>query len=501
MTPSTPAPAGAPRTAPQHHRMLLPAVFLSLATVVSAMTSLNVAVPSIATDTGATQTQIAWVVDAYALTFAALLLLAGAIGDRYGRRKVLLGGLVTFGAGSVAAMFASDVEVLIGLRAVLGLGAALVMPATLSIITTVLDAERRQHAVAIWAGIAGASAVLGLLASGTLLEWFSWESVFALNVGLALAASILVLRSVPESSERPQGRLDVVGGLLFVAVVGAIIYTIIEAPNHGWGSVQTIAGLAVGVALLAITIGWELGHPRPLLDPRLFTHGTFAASSLTITMQFAAFFGFVYLLMQYLQFVGALSPLAAATCMLPFAVGMMGSARGSLKVVARLGQRLTVIVGLAILTCALVALSRLGSDPNYWLLFTALPFLGVGMGLAMTPATSMLTEGLPQDKQGVASAVNDLSRELGGAIGIAVMGTILTGTLADRIGSGGGIGAADHVPAPMATAGIDAFADGFSDALLVASSALFTTLVVVVYLTRVRREGAQPIFSTSGSTP
>lgn len=487
MTTASPPPVGAP------HRLLLPAVFLSLATVISAVTSLNVALPDLAADTGATQTEISWVVDAYALVFAALLLVAGAVGDRYGRRRALLAGLVLFGGASLAAMLASDVEVLIGLRVVLGVGAALVMPATLSTITTVLDDERRQQAVAIWAGVAGASAVLGLLAAGTLLEWLSWESVFGLNVGLAVIAAALVLRAVPESSERPEGRLDVVGGVLFAVAVGSVVYSIIEGPHAGWGSVETVTGLAAGASLLAVTIAWELRHPHPLLDPRLFAHRTFAASSLTITMQFAAFFGFMFLLMQYLQFVGDLSPLAAAASMLPFAVGMMGSSRGSVKIVARLGRARTVIVGLTILTGALVALSRLDSDVNYWLLFTALPFLGVGMGLSMTPSTGLLTEALPKEQQGVASAVNDLSRELGGALGIAVMGSILTDTLTDRLGTGGGMGEAAHLPEPMVAAAMDAFSDGLSTALVVAAWTIAATLGVVLYLTKGGRyEGAGP---------
>jgi len=479
---------GTGRAGARSPRLLLPAVFLSLATVVSAVTSVNVALPDIARDTGATQTQVAWVVDAYALTFAALLLLAGALGDRFGRRRALLGGLAVFGGASAAAMLSSDVEALIGLRVLLGVGAALVMPATLSTITTVLDAEKRQQAVAVWAGVAGASAVLGLLASGTLLELFSWESVFGLNVVLAVLASALVLRAVPESSERPEGRLDVVGGLLFVGAVGSLVYSVIEGPTHGWGSVETLGGLAVGVVLLLVTIGWELRHPHPLLDPRVFRDRLFAASALTITVQFAAFFGFVFLLMQYLQVVGDLSPLVSAVTMLPFAVGMMGSSRGSVKVTAHLGRARTVLVGLAVLSGALFVLSTLDRDVNYWLLVSVLPFLGIGMGLAMTPSTAMLTDGMSADKQGVASAVNDLARELGGAVGIAVMATIMTDTLTDRLGDGVGIGGAEDLPAPMVAVAKAAFASGFSDALVVAGGAVVATLAVVAVLTRGRRD-------------
>lgn len=480
MTTALPAQSRAP------HRLLLPAVCLSLATVVSAVTSLNVALPDLARDTGATQTEVSWIVDAYALVFASLVLVAGAVGDRYGRRLTLLVGLVLFGGGSAAAMLVSDTGALIGLRAVLGVGAALVMPATLSTITSVYTDTQRARAVAAWSSIAGASAVLGLVASGTLLEWYSWESVFGLNVALSVVAIALVLRAVPESTGQPEGRADYLGALLFVLSTGTLVYTVIEAPTEGWDSSATLIGFAVGAVLLAVTVAWELVHPRPLLDPRLFTRPAFAAGSLTITLQFAAFFGFMFLLLQYLQLVGDLSPLEAALSVLPFAAGMIGSSRASLKVAAHLGRARTSIIGLAIVSGSLFALSRLDSDVDYVLFFTALPFLGIGMGLAMTPATAVLTDALPVSQQGVASGVNNLSREMGGAIGIAVMGSVMTSTIEDHLGDGGGIAELSHASGPAIAMAMDAFSDGFQNALVVAASAVLVAAVTVVALTRGR---------------
>ena len=276
--------------------------------MVSAVASLNVAIPSIARDTHASQTQLSWMVDAYALVFAALLLPAGALGDRYGRRKALLAGLIVFGAGSAAAMVQADARWLIGMRAVLGLGAALVMPATLSTITSTFPDAQRTRAVGTWAGVAGGSAILGLLTSGLVLEQWSWRSVFAVNVVLAVIAIVGTLRFVPESADPDAPGVDWTGAALSVVGLGAFVYSIIEAPTAGWASAQTLVGLGASLVLLAGFIGWELQADEPLLDPRLFTHRAFAAGTLSITLQFFAFFGFIFLLLQYLQLVLARPP-------------------------------------------------------------------------------------------------------------------------------------------------------------------------------------------------
>ena len=259
------------------HRATLPVIMLALATVVSAVASLNVAIPSIARDTHATQTELSWIIDAYALVFAALLLLGGAIGDRYGRRRTLIAGLVIFGGASLAAMTVSGPTSLIVLRGLLGVGAALVMPATLSTITSTFPAEQRTRAVGAWAGVAGASAILGLLMSGLLLEVWSWQSVFGLNVVLAVVAIIGAARFIPESAEPGAPRLDLVGAVLTVAGLGALVYSVIEAPTHGWDSAETLAGIAIGLLILVgfVRLGALATEPadRPPVVPAPCLHG------------------------------------------------------------------------------------------------------------------------------------------------------------------------------------------------------------------------------------
>src|SRR6478672_1044970 len=285
---STPATSAA--QSPRSHGRVLLVVCLSLATVVSAVASLNVALPEIARDTHATQTQLSWIVDAYALVFAALLLPAGALGDRYGRRRALIAGLGIFGAASLAAMLVSDANALIALRALLGGGAALVMPATLSTITATFPPERRPQAISVWAGVAGASAILGLLTSGTVLEFWSWQSVFALNVVLVVVAVIGTVRVVPESADKNAARLDAVGAIIAAAGLAVLVYSLIEAPEAGWLAARTLGGIVAGLVIIAVFAVWELHRRQPLLDPRLFRNRRFTAGMLSRTSQRSACF-------------------------------------------------------------------------------------------------------------------------------------------------------------------------------------------------------------------
>ncbi|CAI9413061.1 MFS transporter [Nocardioides sp. T2.26MG-1] len=475
-------------------RGVLPVIVLALAAVVSAISALNLAAPSIARDLRADQTQIAWVVDAYALTFAALLLLAGAIGDRYGRRRALLAGLVVFVAGSGAAMFAQEPGQLIAIQGVLGAGAALVMPATLSTITSTFPPERRVRAVGTWAGVAGASAMLGLLATGLLLEAWSWRSVFAFNLVMGLIALVGTVRVVPESADPEAPRLDLPGALLSVVGLGLVVYSVIEAPTHGWDSVETLAGLGGGVLVIAAFVGWELTRPQPLLDPRLFRLGGFATGTLTITVQFFGFFGFIFLVVQYLQLVLDRSALIAALSVAPMALVMMPSARAlAPRVTARVGARHVMPAGLLLVAAGFAVLSRLDASSSYWPLLTGLVLLGLGMGLAMTPATSSITDALPPAKQGVGSAVNDLARELGAALGIAVLASILQSVYRDELRlpplpsaaaeqARSSFGAATHMGDAVAAPAQAAFVDGMQTALLWASCTTAALMVVVVVL-------------------
>ncbi len=473
-------------------------VCLALAAVVAAVSSLNVALPGIARATHASQTQLAWVIDAYSLVFASLLLPAGAIGDRYGRRRTLIAGLVIFGAASAVAMTAHSAAELIGLRAVLGLGAALVMPATLSTITGTFPGEQRTRAVSVWAAVAGGAAVLGLLTSGLLLQVWSWPSVFGLNVVLAGAAIVGTIRFVPESADPETPRVDVIGAILSVLGIVALVYSIIEAPNQGWGSARTIAGLAAGAVILAGFIAWEWRRRAPLLDPRVFARRGLAAGSLSIFVQFFALFGFIFIVLQYLQLIRGDSGLVSAVSMLPMAATMMPAARLAPALVARLGARKVCATGLALIAAAMAVLSQLTPASGYWLLAVGLVVLGAGMGLATTPATSGITAALPAAQQGVGSALNDLSRETGGAVGIAVLASILTATYqshlslahvpaAQAAAARSSVAVATHLGGAVAVQAQTAFADGMQLALLVAAGLVAVAAVTVALLMRPER--------------
>src|SRR5690349_13617500 len=314
---------------------ILRVMCLALMMVVAAVASLNVALPEIARATGATQTQLQWIVDAYALTFAALLLPAGAIGDRYGRKPVLAAGLGLFGLASLAALLLHAPRQLIALRAVMGVAAACVMPVTLSVITTVFPPEERGKAVGTWVGVAAGGGVLGLVTSGVLLEWLSWPSVFGLNVVLATLALLGTLAVVPATREAVPPRLDPVGTVLSVGALAALVYGIIEAPEQGWTSPATLATIGAAVVGVVAFAVWELRRRSPMLDPRNFLRRGFGAGSLSITVQFFAVFGFLFLALPYLQLVQGLSPLRAAAGLLPMAVVVIPLSRVAPLIAAR----------------------------------------------------------------------------------------------------------------------------------------------------------------------
>ncbi|MEH0449934.1 MULTISPECIES: MFS transporter [unclassified Streptomyces] len=476
---------------------------LALATVVSAMASLSVALPDVARETHANQTQLSWIIDSYSLIFASFLLFAATLGDRFGRRKALLGGVAVFGGVSLAATFTTEPGVLIALRAVLGVAAAFVMPATLSTITSTFPRAQQARAISIWAGVAGASAALGLLASGLLLEAWSWRSVFWLNAVMAAVAFVGTYLFVPESAQPGRQRIDVTGAVLTVAGLGVLVYSVIEAPEHGWGSTRTLSGIAIGLAVLVAFVAWELRHPHPLLDPRLFRNKLFAAGSISTTLQFFAFFGFIFVTMQYLQLVRGDSALMAAVSVLPMSAAMIPSARLSPLLVARRGIRAPWTVGLVLVTTGLAVLAQLDAGSSYWLVVGGLLPLGAGMGLATTPATAAITDALPPRLQNVGSAVNDLSRELGGALGIAVLGSLMSAQYRDSLDTGGlpapiaeaarsSLAAANHIGHATSNPTLidearDAFASGMHLALL--SGAATTVLAAVVVTLLLRRPG------------
>jgi EmrB/QacA subfamily drug resistance transporter len=477
-----------------NRNLVLASMCLALATVVSAVSSLNVAIPDIARDLRATQTQLQWIIDAYAVVFAGLLLLAGAIGDAIGRKHVLLVGLVVFAAAAGSALFVNSPGALIAVRAVMGLGAAAIMPSTLSIITNVFPAEERDRAVAIWAGVAGGSALIGLLISGLLLEIFSWDSIFGFTGLLALVALVAAARVAPNSTASGV-RLDVTGGLLSAAGLATLVYGIIEGPERGWTDAVTLAAFAAALVLLTAFVSWELRREQPLLDPRLFGLRGFGAGTASITVQFFAFFGFIFVILQYVQFVLGYSPLGAGVALAPMAVMVMALSPRVPKLLERFGPGHVAPVGLLLMAAGFVVLSTATTDSSYWLVLGGILPLGIGMALATTPATTAIVSSLPQAKQGVASAVNDLAREVGGALGIAVLGSALT----DRYQSGvsdaaaqlppalathardalpAALAIADHVGpkgAALATQAQAAFVDGLGLAMTIAAASVAVT--------------------------
>lgn len=475
-------------------RAVLIVTCVALGAVVSAVASLNVALPSIARDTHASQTQLSWIVDAYALVFASLLLAGGAIGDRYGRRRALLIGLTLFGAGSAGAMAATGPATLIVLRGVLGIGAALVMPATLATIVDTFPREQLGKAVGVWTGVAGGSAVLGLVVAGSLLEEWPWRAAFGLNVALAALALVGTLLVVPETSAPNAPRIDVGGTVIAVLGLAALVYSIIEAPDAGWSSARTLIGIAGGLLVLIGFVIWSLRRREPLLDPRLFRDRAFAGGALSITTQFFAMFGFIFILLQYLQLVRGDSTLIAALSLLPMAATLMPASRVSPHIAARLGARVVCPAGLGIAAVGMVELTLIGTSGPYGWLLLGLLTLGLGMGLAMPPATATIVDALPQEKKGVGSAVNDLSRELGGALGIAVLGSALQSRYRNHLTLHGlpapvaaharaSLAIASRLGDPVAHQARTAFTDGMHTALILAAGVLVLTAAAVAILT------------------
>ncbi len=411
---------------PKRLRLILVVVSLSLMMVISGVSGLNVALPDLALSTGATQNELQWIVDAYTVTLAGLLFIAGAIGDRFGRRLLLIVGLIIFGGAAAVAFTVSDPTTLIVLRALMGVGAAAVMPTTLSIITTSFPEERRPQAIGIWVGVAGAGAVLGLLMSGLLLEWFSWSSFFALNVALALVALIGAFIVIPNSVDSDPPALDSIGAVLSFLAVAGLVFGIIEGPVSGWVSWQVLVPLSIGLISGVLFVWWESRVESPLLDPRLFKLRGFSTGSASNAIQFFAAFGFFFTIMQFLQFVVGYSPLQAAGAVLPMAVVLIPLARNAPLISQKFGYNRIGSLGLLSLSLGLLILSfTLSTDFSYWAFLGGLVFFGIGMALAGAPANTAITSSLPSSKQGVASAMNDTAREFGSALGIAVLGSVL----------------------------------------------------------------------------
>jgi EmrB/QacA subfamily drug resistance transporter len=403
---------------------ILGVLCLSLLVIGLDNTILNAALPTLVRDLHASGSQLQWIVDAYTLVYASILLTTGSLGDRFGRKGALYAGLVIFGLGSIASAFSGSASQLIGARAIAGIGGALIMPATLSILTNVFPAHERGRAIGIWAGVSGLGIAIGPLLGGFLLEHFWWGSVFFINVPVVIAALVAGYFLVPTSRDPSAPRLDPVGTVLGTAGLAGLLYGIIEAPAHGWTAPGVLAGFVAGALFLAAFIGWELTTDHPMLDVRFFENRRFTGASVAVTLVFFAMFGSLYFLTQYLQFVLGYSAMKAGAAFVPVALAMMISAPSSAGLTARFGTKKVVAAGLAIVAGDLLLLSQATTHSPYVFMAVVLAILGVGMGTAMSPATESIMGSLPQAKAGVGSAVNDTTRQVGGALGVAVLGSL-----------------------------------------------------------------------------
>jgi len=426
--------ASGPEAGHPRRRAILVVLCLSLLVVVIDNTVLNTALPTLARSLHAGTSSLQWIVDAYTLCFAAMLIPAGALGDRYGRRRSLLAGLVVFGLGSLAAAFATSAGMLIADRAVMGLGAAFVMPATLSILNGVFPAGERPGAIAAWSAVAGVGIVIGPTLGGFLLAHAAWGAIFLVNVPLVLVALGLVVGIVPETADPRRRGLDVVGTVLAAVGLVAVVDAIIEAPGRGWTGPVTVAELLAGLVVLAVFVRWELRVASPLLDLRVFTSRSFSAAAAAVTVIFFSLFGSLFALTQYLQLVHGYSPLSAGVRALPFAVAMGAASAVSTGLAGRFGSRVVITAGLVLMGTGLAALSFVGVATAYPPLALFVATMGAGMGLVMAPASTTIMAGVPAHQAGAGSAVNDTVREVGGALGVASIGSLAAGLYAHRLG-------------------------------------------------------------------
>jgi EmrB/QacA subfamily drug resistance transporter len=436
-----------PQLSRGHRQVVLAVVCLALVLVVAGATMLNVALPDLARALHASQSQQQWIVDGYAVALAALLLPAGVLGDRYGRRTTLVGGIVIFGVTAALSAFATSSAALIGLRILSGAGAALIMPGTLSTITSVFPAEEKARAVAVWSGFAGAGGVLGLVVSGAMLQQFWWGSIFVVTAALAAVAAVATVVIVPATSDPDSPQVDVPGSVLSVLAIGGLVLGITEGPVRGWLSPLTLTGLIGGTAALIAFVTVSLRVAQPLLDPRLFRERRFAAGTVSVYLQFLAMMGFFFIFLQYLELVRGYGTLRAALAVIPLAVGMMPASTAAAWLASRFSGRNVGVAGLALSAAGFVWLSQLTVASSYWPVLFGMIVTGAGLGLGMTPATNAIVDSLPIAKQGLASAVNDTSRELGAAFGIAIIGSAFTAAYRSKIAP-----SLHQLPAPVASA-------------------------------------------------
>jgi EmrB/QacA subfamily drug resistance transporter len=511
-----------PEIAYRRRWLTLLVLCVSLIVIVLDNTILNVAIPTLSRaesqgGLGATASQLQWIVDAYTLVFAGLLLTAGSLGDRFGRYRFLAIGLAIFGVGSALSAFATSADMLIATRSLMGIGGAFIMPATLSIITNVFtDPTERGKAIGVWAGVSAVGLGIGPITGGFLLEHFWWGSIFIVNVPVVIIGLVLGYFFIPESKDPTHAQLDPVGAVLSIVSLGALLWAIIEAPSQGWGSPEIIAGFVIGAALLVGFLMWELHSSHPMLDMHFFQNPRFSAASGAIALVFLSLFGTLFLLTQYLQSVLGYSTVEAGAVLLPQAVAIMIGAPLSSVWVQRFGNKIVVATGLAIVTGSLVLFSTFTPDSSVLHVIVITVMMGAGMANVLAPCTDSIMGSLPRAKAGVGSAMNDTTRQMGGAIGVAVFGSImashftssvtekLSGDLPARVLSavgnnvGQAVGIANQTRPPLGVQIADAAKESFVSGLHIigfaAAAITFVAVIgVVVFLpARARDEDAAP---------
>jgi EmrB/QacA subfamily drug resistance transporter len=415
---------------------------LSLMVIGLDNTVLNVAIPTLAKPVAsgglnAAGSELQWIVDAYTIVFAGLLLTAGSLGDRFGRYRCLALGLVIFGTGSAISAAASSATVLIVTRGLMGIGGAFIMPATLSILTNVFqDNRERAKAIGVWAGVSAVGVGFGPIAGGFLLTHFWWGSVFLVNVPIVIAALVLGYVFIPESKDPSGPRLDPIGALLSIAGLVALLWGIIEGPSKGWTSTSELASFAVAAVVLGTFGWWELHCSEPMLDMHYFRNRRFSAASGAVTITFLTLFGTIFLLTQYFQSVLGYSTMKAGAMLVPQAILMMFFAPLSTRWVHRFGNKLVVVFGMLVVTGTLLAMSSFQTNSSVFHVIAITSFLGFGMAHVMPAATESIMGSLPREKAGVGSAMNDTTRQVGGAVGVGLLGSILSSRYASHVTSG-----------------------------------------------------------------
>lgn len=412
----------------EHPRRWAALAVLSLTLVAVTLDNsvLNTALPSLAHGLHATTSDLQWITDAYTLVFASALILAGSLGARLGSRRALIGGLAVFGGGSAIAALSDTPEQLIAWRAVMGLGAAFVMPATLAIITRIFTPAERPKAFAAWSAAAGVGVLIGPVTGGALLEHYSWSSAFWINVPLVAAALVAVLRLVPSVPVVRTGRLDVLGAVLSTAAVALLVDFVIQAPSRGWTSALGFTELGFATLLTVLFVTWQLRAASPLVRLDLFANRTFLLAALSLAVVFFVLFGTLFELSQYLQLVHGYSPLVSGLGAMPFAIAMATTSATSALLAKRLGVRWTLVLGLSLAVVGLLDLATTGVHTDFWKIALGTGVIGLGMGMMMAPASLQISGSVPAEYGSMAGALNSVIRELGGVLGIAVLGTVVS---------------------------------------------------------------------------